>query len=869
MLPLNPARRRWIAWTAFALSAGACSSSDTPVDKPPPGPPPGRDPAHCTFEEPPARDPRPASGPARVRAGLGVATLPVPIGAPLGGYASRVPTLGGKPADDRAGRFVTGMVPSVGVHDALLAEALAIEAGEELAVILRVDAPLLNENTLFELESVAAPDGSLRGRILLTASHSHGAWAGWQPSLILMPGVDAPHRALADRVIGALAKAVQQAVASLEPARVGVAVDTDFDPTNSVNRDRRDENDAILDPHGEAAHGGKDATAWALRVDREDGSPLAALVNVPLHGTIGGDRNLIASTDVVGGITRALSAELGYPVLHLQGAAGDVSPAGEQGRAACPDAYRCLDMPRIEALGARAATLLAPLVQGVQTGAEAGLEVVTRTFYVGREAEVHRPDGTTLAYAPVSTDPDFIADRVIFDERGRAASPIDEFNTAVGAGLCGDGEAGSFAPIPGARSVPPYSSCLELTQGKDLVFGLFEGVPTDVPLPLCDSIRATGSAIRLSGTPSGDWLILGIPGEPTAPFAHYLRSRSPAGPERTLLVGYADDHLGYLLTAEDWLSGGYEPSINIWGPLEGEIVIDGLLEAASIAWTPEREDPEAGSSRWLDWTYPITTPIEPGVTSDHGQPFTGTAPLFWPDTAETSVPFATTVPRAVGAARFAWAGGDPAIDAPEILIEREISPGLFESLTNAQGRPVSAADGAFVLTYTPDPLNAAAPTRHLYGVVWQPVPSDPFTFAALDRPFSLPLGRYRFVVRGTAQASSGAAPYEVTSDPFEVVAAALAASSSASRAATGIDVVALVGGAPGIRALRVGPSDVDVPLPGPWTATVVSNGAPPQSFALTPDAAGAATLSLPPAELAAAVSIEIRDAHGNGGVLTL
>ena len=36
------------------------------------------------------------------------------------------------------------------------------------------------------------------------------------------------------------------------------------------------------------------------------------------------------------------------------------------------------------------------------------------------------------------------------------------------------------------------------------------------------------------------------------------------------MVGYAQDHEGYLLLAEDWLvGGGDEPGINVWGPLQG------------------------------------------------------------------------------------------------------------------------------------------------------------------------------------------------------------------------------------------------------------------------------------------------------------
>ena len=137
------------------------------------------------------------------------------------------------------------------------------------------------------------------------------------------------------------------------------------------------------------------------------------------------------------------------------------------------------------------------------------------------------------------------------------------------------------------------------------------------------------------------------------------------------------------------------------------------------------------------------------------------------------------------------------------------------------------------------------------------------------RPYALPLGRYRFLVRGTAQTASGPASYEVASDPFEVVAAPLAAVSSAARNGAAIDVVALLGGAPGMRALREGPSDMDVPLPGPWTVTVAFTSSPSLVVSVTPDAAGVGSVPLTAAQVTDAVSVEIRDEAGNGGVLPL
>ena len=866
-------RKKTLGWVALgllgALAGGACG--DEGGTKPTENPPPTTvDPlAHCQFETPPERPSKPANSPTDVKAGYAAAVLPLPIGAPVGGYASRAIGLGGaKPVDDRPRRFGKSLVPTVGIHDAPKAEALALEAGGERVVILRVDAPLLNENTLFELESKVAPDGSMRGRIIMTASHSHAAWAGYQPSFVLMPGVDRPKLALAERAIAGMADAVKQALDGLAPAKIGITVEKNFDPNDEVNRDRRGDNDDILGPDGNAAGKGKDPTLWVLRVDKADGAPLAALVDFPIHGTIGGGDNPLVSTDAPGAVARALSVELGYPVMHVQGAAGDVSPAGHDGRSACPDSLRCLDIPRLETLGARATELIAPVIEGVQTGDKAALEIVTRSFYIGREGKVTRPDGTELHYAPYDPNvEEYVPDGVFLDETGKVKSPIDEFNTYAGAGLCGEQSgAGAIAGLPGALSMPVYGSCLEIAKGGSIIFGLFD--VGEMPLPLCDSVRTTAAALRITGTPTGDYLVVTAPGEAVAPWAAYLRGLSPAGPDRTLLIGYADDHVGYILTGEDWLAGGYEPSINIWGPLEGEMILAGVLEAANLAWTPEIEDPEVGSSRFAAWKYPDEAPITKLETTDHGTAAETSPALFWPDTVAAEIT-AADVPRAVGAARFAWYGGDPAVDLPVVFIEREAALGMYQPLVDAKGRPAASYDGAIVTTYSPDPVNADAPERHVYTATWQPVPPDLYSAQKPMLPFSLPLGKYRFRVKGTAHTASGDTAYELTSPSFEVVAAPLSAASTATRSASSIELVADLGAAPGLRALRVGPSDAGVPLLGPWTVTVSFSNGQPKTVEVTPDGEGKASVPLTMQEALDAQTVEIRDVAGNGGTLTV
>ncbi len=863
--------RRKIGFLGLGLlGVFVASCGDAGTNKPPVETPPADVLAHCNFEEPVVHPAKPANAPTEIKAGHSSVVLPIPIGSPLGGYTARARGLigGPKPVDKRPQRFAKSFVPTVGMHDALRAEVLALEAGGEKIVLVRIDAPYVMENSLFEVEEKVAPDGSMRGHIVLSGSHSHSSWGGYQPSLVLMAGSDRPKEELAQRFSESIAGAIKEAMAAMVPAKIGISVQKPFDPMNEINHDRRDDNNDVLGPDGNTAGKDKDPNIWMMRVDKLDGTPLAAIVDFPIHGTVSDSENPLASSDATGGIARALTHELGYPVLHFQGPAGDVSPSGSGGRDACPDPRQCLDIPRLETLGARAAEIIAPMITEIKTGDKAAFEIVTKTVYIGRDTVIKRPDGTELRYKPY--DPEYIEpDREIFDAQGKIISPIDEFNAFAGAGLCGEKSgAGAIAPIHGTLGLAPYGACLDVERGGHVIFDAFYIGDYDVKFPICDTSRTTVTAIRISGTPGGDYLALTMPGEAVAPFASYLRAISPAGAEKTLLIGYANDHIGYLLTAEDWLAGGYEPSINIWGPLEGEMVIGGILEAAKVAWTPEIEDPEVGSSRFTGWKYPDVEPITVVQTTEHGTVAPVPAEIWWPDTAAKNAQvLAPSVPRATGAARFVWYGGDVAIDTPQIFVERETMPGKFTRLTDSKGHVVSSYDGTIITTYTPQPLEAMIPDKHIFAATWQPVPGDPISLTDPIGPFSLPLGKYRFVVEGKANAASGQTTYTITSDAFDVVAAPLAASSKATRGASSLEITASLGNAPGLRALKVGPSDVNVPLVGPWKVTVTFANNSTKMVDATPDASGKTTVMLTAQEATDAVKVDVRDSVGNGGSL--
>ena len=135
--------------------------------------------------------------------------------------------------------------------------------------------------------------------------------------------------------------------------------------------------------------------------------------------------------------------------------------------------------------------------------------------------------------------------------------------------------------------------------------------------PLCPSTRTTISAIRL-----GDYLFATAPGEPVVPWARGVRERSPFGYENTYVLGYAQGHNGYLLEPEDWLQGGFEPSINSWGPLEGAYLGERLVELLELAATDAREDATVDGA-----DYVVAPTFDDGITRDADPaPMAGTVP---------------------------------------------------------------------------------------------------------------------------------------------------------------------------------------------------------------------------------------------------
>ncbi len=199
-----------------------------------------------------------------------------------------------------------------GAREPLVAQALVVSDGERTAAIVALDLVFAGRDLTDEVRRrVHGLTGIAPDAVSVHASHNHSA-----PSLARGSGVaglqDAPGfegytAVLPDLVTGA----VYAAWKNMKPARTGSAVTRA--PGLSVNRTRHERpvDDAVS----------------VIRVDGEDGSPLAAVINFTAHPI------------TIGGITREWDAEYpgamraafargapGAEPMFVQGCAGDVAP---------------------------------------------------------------------------------------------------------------------------------------------------------------------------------------------------------------------------------------------------------------------------------------------------------------------------------------------------------------------------------------------------------------------------------------------------------------------------------------------------------------------------------------------------------------
>jgi neutral ceramidase len=423
----------------------------------------------------------------------------------------------------------------------------------------------------------------------------------------------------------------------------------------------------------------------------------------------------------------------------------------------------------------------------------------------GRDIHVTR-NGTVdlhyMDYDPAWDEQDYVPDMRIWNDDEcnvhytadcEVLSPIDEFWTEYGAALCGEPDIdisifGLNVPLP------QYASCLDIYLGYSLFkigFRRYIESRDDYPLPLPESRTSLLGALGMrqipittvgEGTRTDDVVFAFAPGEPTTLWTQFLRHRAKEeqGVPETVVIGYAMDHEGYLLTVEDWLHAGYESTITWWGPLQGEHLMERLIDLTGVANSPVKEDPawpDYPTETWYpDWDTPF---VEPDATPEAGTLADPLPDYVWtPDGSMPTTAQPTDLRRIQDVARWTFFGSDPATGLLRVEVEREVSADTWEPLRTPRGDAVSDALPDVIVSYTPRPLSGTSddpdPHRdHLYHVQWQALD----TWAGLDAMPALPLGRYRLHAWGASRDPADTdypydtLPWDATTDPFAVLPA--------------------------------------------------------------------------------------------------
>ena len=127
-------------------------------------------------------------------------------------------------------------------------------------------------------------------------------------------------------------------------------------------------------------------------------------------------------------------------------------------------------------------------------------------------------------------------------------------------------------------SLPELTWHPEFMQTGGAEYGLNEETAAYV-INLLFSRTTSSTAVNI-----GDLMIIGVPGELTAGLGQEIK-RKVLGQTDAIYVtigGLADEWISYILSKEEYEKGGYEASLSFYGPTLGPLVVDRIVDAATL-----------------------------------------------------------------------------------------------------------------------------------------------------------------------------------------------------------------------------------------------------------------------------------------------
>lgn len=629
----------------------------------------------------------------QLQVGIGQVDLDFPMGVSMAGYGTRRGPQ--TPYRDALGG-------SNAWFDRPDVRAVLFDDGEEMFVLMRVPLSWSTDFLITETaRKVQLRTGlNLIDRIVTSAAHSHSHPARFWHLVVGLNfgifGYDEFSYEIFDRLTTSFSDAIVMALESKQPAKFGWKIIERFDPMNRIHRDRRNHNDRL------PGYIGKDDRMMLARVDDLNDRPLVIFTHFGMHGTVFGGDNPILTGDAPGGVevelTRFASAKFGAPVMgvYLQGNAGDISPARDD-RDSLED---------IQLLGLRTWQVIEPELESITTSADVDVGVISGRIQITHQA---------LGYAENEFfDP---------DTQCEASPPYFRY--------------GAFQCVEDQQRDDDDPSTKFADGDLNCIFAV-ECLTSGFPIPQFQKTRL--SVVKL-----GDLVMPTMPGEPHSQFGRDISDRvlqAVPGARGAVVLGYSQDHHFYLMNADDWLQGGYEPSRDIWGWRLGPYLADqSAVLAGELVKAPNQRVFDNGNLKPMWWPLTADDQKRVEINETAGDP------------AQVIIDVPERVER-LEVVTFSWSGGHPGVDRPRIVLERE-NNGAFEPVMRSGG--LTYDDAMFeMLVHYDGRCTRRNCEEHKWRVEW-------------EEARNFPVGRYRLRAAGKALKNGSVVDYSAASRAFDLV----------------------------------------------------------------------------------------------------
>lgn len=241
---------------------------------------------------------------ASLRVGFQEKALDLPDGISLAGYVQR------RVFYNSATPYAKYFKSSTGNYNLPSVKSMAIDDGHKIIFFVSLEIIAIEPDLKDKAEAALRKKINRPFEINVFATHTHSGPGGFvKIGMWQQLATDIYIKDVFDSFVSAIVETSYEAYQQLQDAQLsyvkGQLSDITFNRRNS----------AFLNPQ-----------IHILKFLAMDGSPLATILNFPIHGTALGPENLKISSDVPGLIEAELGRITNSPVMFISGAAGDVGP---------------------------------------------------------------------------------------------------------------------------------------------------------------------------------------------------------------------------------------------------------------------------------------------------------------------------------------------------------------------------------------------------------------------------------------------------------------------------------------------------------------------------------------------------------------